>query len=340
MLLAAASLALAVLPGALPGQAGYGGARVAVTGVGPRTALLGGGPLVAVTRDRLTAGVMIAPTEGDAEGLQLVPVGPFVEYDLTPTGRFHVLPAVQIWTGAAIYDDGPSRSSAAVIGLEPRITVTTGGSSTRIGLSLGWRFARATAGLGGLDRDLSGFAAGFELRDGVLGPGAGDGGSPGLFLTSLYANRVTRFAGQTVHLAGGGTRLAFGRWVVGVGGYVTRDWFRDRALAVGGGWGGLVAEYHAAPAGPGPWVGVLVGGGGLGRRIAGTDEYETAGMFVVEPSAGLELAVLPFLHLGVTAGYRLAGCGECIPGVENADVGGVSAGLDLRFGHYGSARER
>ncbi len=339
----AAGPVLAPMPAC--GQGGYGGARVVVSSVGGRSALLGGGPLAAFTFGRLTAGVLLTPSEGDADGLQLVPVGPFLEYDLTPDGPVHVLPALQLWTGAALYDAdaGRTRHVAPLLGVEPRVTATLGGESTRVGLSVGWRLARATSGLGDAGRDLSGLAVGFELRDGVLAPGSGETGAGGAgggghgrgwYLSSLYSTRVTRLAGETVHLDGGGTRAVIGRWTLGVGGYVTRDWFRDTELTVGGGWGGLVAEYRWWDGAMAPWVGLLLGGGGIGRRIPDTDEYETAGMFVVEPSVGAAIPVFSFLRLGAVVAYRLAGCGECIPGVESTAVSGVSAGVDLRFGHF------
>jgi len=74
---------------------------------------------------------------------------------------------------------------------------------------------------------------------------------------------------------------------------------------------------------------VLVGAGQV--RLKETDEDD--GLFVFEPSVGVELRLAPVARLGLGVGYRFVGDVE-LAGVEDADLRGVNGTVSIRVGWF------
>jgi hypothetical protein len=63
-------------------------------------------------------------------------------------------------------------------------------------------------------------------------------------------------------------------------------------------------------------------------------------VFVVTPELGVELNVTRWFRLGATVGYRILQGANEANGYTNNDFQGAVAGLTLRFGWFGSHRDR
>ncbi|MBI3200754.1 MAG: hypothetical protein HYZ29_04355 [Myxococcales bacterium] len=317
------------------GVTGYGGPEFKVTWIGGRVAVLGGGPLFVLGIEReLWVGAYLNSTEGDADGLQLAYAGPFVGFDLLPDGPLHLSVETIAQGGSAIYDTPDGRRSRGThLGIEPRLALALDlGPTTRVALAASYRFSRSSRELepAGI-RDTSGPVVGLQLQEGRFRVGTAQ---PSWALSGCFSTRVTRFAGELTHLDGGGTRVVFhDTWAVGVGGYVTRDWFQRRPAKVSAGWGGVTGEvllFRGALVRP--WLAMMVAMGGVGRRTPAGDE--TAQLAVFEPTAGAQLGVTEFMRLAAGASYRLAACPKCIDAVSSKSASGPAGVAELRFGAF------
>lgn len=83
-----------------------------------------------------------------------------------------------------------------------------------------------------------------------------------------------------------------------------------------------------------PKIGFVTGGGRLT-----IDDFDTSNdnIYVVQPSAGLEINVVKWFHLGLEGGYRWV-TGVDVPGLDNSDVSAPFAQIDLRFGIFWGRR--
>lgn len=317
------------------GITGYGGAEFKVTWIADRVALLGGGPLFVLMIDRRFAtGMFLNATEGDADGLQLAYVGPFVSYDLTPDGPLHFSLEAIGQVGTAINDTpAGARSRATHYGVEPRIALALDVEpSARVALTASYRFSRLDGELRPIGiRDTSGPVLGLQLQEGNFHGGTSH---RNWSLSGCFSTRISTLAGELTYLDGGGTRVMFhDTWALGIGGYVTRDWFRSRPQRVSGGWGGVTGEYLFLPGALlRPWSGLLVAMGGIGRRTPEGDEV--APLFVVEPTLGAQFGVTEFLRVAAGGSYRLAACFECLAGESSRTTSGPSGVVELRFGDF------
>ena len=78
---------------------------------------------------------------------------------------------------------------------------------------------------------------------------------------------------------------------------------------------------------------VLVGAGGARPDLDGAGDDDWDGIFVFEPSLGLELKLARVARLRVGAGYRFVG-GVDLTGIEDSDLRGVTGVVSLRVGWF------
>lgn len=80
----------------------------------------------------------------------------------------------------------------------------------------------------------------------------------------------------------------------------------------------------------------LLGAGGVSFRTAdddGVDEFDTDTIYVAEPIANIEVNVTKFFRMNAGAGYRFVWDVDA-PGLEDDDLGGVTASLTFKFGRF------
>lgn len=103
------------------------------------------------------------------------------------------------------------------------------------------------------------------------------------------------------------------------------------------GYGGFMMEYipqnmkllH-------PVFQMLIGGGGINYVLFDDFDQETIDndhFFVLEGSAGVELNVVKYMRIDLTAGYRFIS-GVDMPALENSDFSGGNVSLTLKFGSF------
>ncbi|HMQ60734.1 MAG TPA: hypothetical protein PKE06_08700 [Flavilitoribacter sp.] len=145
-----------------------------------------------------------------------------------------------------------------------------------------------------------------------------------------FSNNYSSFDNNWIYNRGGYGGFEFGRTVfIGFGGYRYRE---DVNLESGA--TPFKMKYGAFIIGVSPnsrkaihpRINILTGRGRISSAYEGSDR-----IFVVQPSAGLELNVFQWFRVGLEGGYRLV-LDSDIPGLENAKVSAPFAQLDLRFG--------
>ena len=83
-----------------------------------------------------------------------------------------------------------------------------------------------------------------------------------------------------------------------------------------------------------PKFGFVTGGG---RLIIDDNDSNRDNIYVVQPSAGIEINVVKWFHLGLEGGYRLV-TGVDAAGLDNSAVSTPFAQIDLRFGLFWGRR--
>ncbi|WP_163996530.1 hypothetical protein [Pyxidicoccus caerfyrddinensis] len=154
----------------------------------------------------------------------------------------------------------------------------------------------------------------------------------------------SRMLGSNVLLVGGrGAWLLDGRF--GVGGAVNGLIPMQSAFPVRTGerydlrlgYGGLWLEYVFTPHRVlHSTVGVLLGGGWLGRRHGEFPGEETLGfdaLFAVEPTVTTEVNVLSFFRVGAGISYRYLG-GVDLEGMKSSDLSNFAGTLFFKFGSF------
>jgi len=136
-------------------------------------------------------------------------------------------------------------------------------------------------------------------------------------------------------------------FVLGGGGYGLVSDVKARGVMLGShqallnfGYGGLEMEYIVDPYRVLNYsFYLLVGAGGVDYRDTvrlpdrGNMDSQTDGVFVLEPAFHVTLNVTTFMRASVAASYRYVS-GVSLKGTDNADLGGPSATLTLRFGGF------
>jgi hypothetical protein len=147
-----------------------------------------------------------------------------------------------------------------------------------------------------------------------------------------------------VFVGGRGGWIINHTFVIGGGGYglvndipVKDVLFNGQQAYLNFGYGGLHLEYiansdmlvHYS-------IQLLVAGGGVQyreRNTDGWDEHNSDAVFVLEPSAAVEINVTSFFRLGLGASYRfVTGTETC--GLTNKDLSNATGMITLKFGTF------
>ena len=158
--------------------------------------------------------------------------------------------------------------------------------------------------------------------------------------TASILLKAGQVAGADRLFLGGWGGLVFGeRYVLGGGGLALTENVDlpgselSTGFDLGAGYGGLFFRYweEVLPRVVGE-AGLIVGAGHaevrnrLAKREEGSDNF-----FVMEPEASLFLAVLPYLHVGISGGYRMVWGVEDLPLVSADDLRSLSGSFSLRL---------
>ncbi len=157
--------------------------------------------------------------------------------------------------------------------------------------------------------------------------------------------RVTRIAGETALIAGGGGAAVLNRRFAiggqGFGGTTAADVIINGTPQRGEmdfGYGGLTLEVITRPSKlVHATFGVMIGGGAVSvwpDNLRPRNMTTTGDPFgAVEPQLGLELNLSRFARIGLNGGYRFT-FGSEIEGLVNKDLNGGSGTLLIRFGKF------
>jgi hypothetical protein len=99
---------------------------------------------------------------------------------------------------------------------------------------------------------------------------------------------------------------------------------------------GFDLEYASHPEAPTHLtLGASLGGGAARYVRRGTDEQhgETDFMLLLEPAVGVERRVTDWLHLNLSASYRVVS-GVEQPGLEDSDIRGLGVALAAKLGQF------
>ena len=159
--------------------------------------------------------------------------------------------------------------------------------------------------------------------------------------TGTILLKGSKVAGADRLFLGGWAGLVFGnRLAIGGGGLALMENVElvgsesSTGFDLGVGYGGLTLRYWL------PWssrvtgeLGLLLGAGHAQVRslVTGT-EVGSDNFAVAEPELSLFVTTLPWLHLGASAGYRMAWGVEDLPRVAVDDLRAFTASISLRIG--------
>lgn len=176
-------------------------------------------------------------------------------------------------------------------------------------------------------------------------PAAAGWGFPSVVAGGMGA-RLSDFRGQGALAAGGlGGIFVLPEWLLGGAGYsLTKPLGMDAGgeqadLAVSYG-GTYLAWMPSRGRVFFPSLGCLAGPGTFSLRAASGSRLQesSAGFFVLEPEAGLNLWLPPFEYLVLTASYRMAFGGQAGP-LTASGLDGPQLGLSVLFGPFGFSQK-
>ncbi len=177
----------------------------------------------------------------------------------------------------------------------------------------------------------------FSQAETLVGNGFENGGYGGpLFRIGIVKGKVVAFTG------GRGAWIINHRFAIGGGGYSMMSSVKTDGLSPGGDplylkmeTGGFELEYINDSDKLLHWTVHLTLGGGAVRLIERSPDKEIYSdhMYLVEPSANLDMNITEWFRLGAQASYRLV-MGLDLPVVTNGDVSGPTIGLILKFGSF------
>jgi hypothetical protein len=160
--------------------------------------------------------------------------------------------------------------------------------------------------------------------------------------------KYTKIKNQNAILVGGrGGWIINHAVVLGIGGYGLVNENIDKRVITAGhsrylnmGYGGFELEYVILPHQLfHPVLSVLVGGGTVNYVDKYSyddmeeDDDDFDGFFVFEPSAGVELNVIPLLRANFGISYRIVSGIEYY-GLKDSDISGLAAYMTLKFGKF------
>jgi len=158
-----------------------------------------------------------------------------------------------------------------------------------------------------------------------------------------FGFRVTSLNGQTVVMSGGGGAwLINSRFFIGGSGYSNMSDdikapvpLESEQVFMNINYGGLNLGYvfnpdklyHVT-------IDALIGQGNINYSQRNSDKHwKSDNFFVLEPSVNLELNVVRWCRIAVSASYRLVNDVE-IQNLQNNDINGLSAGVSFKFGKF------
>jgi len=158
-----------------------------------------------------------------------------------------------------------------------------------------------------------------------------------------FGFRVTSLNGQTVVMSGGGGAwLINSRFFIGGSGYSNMSDdikapvpLESEQVFMNINYGGLNLGYvfnpdklyHVT-------IDALIGQGNINYSQRNSDKHwKSDNFFVLEPSVNLELNVVRWCRIAVSASYRLVNDVE-IQNLQNNDIDGLSAGVSFKFGKF------
>jgi hypothetical protein len=159
-------------------------------------------------------------------------------------------------------------------------------------------------------------------------------GTRGFGLTGAWGgsqHQITQFGAQNAYINGGFFALEFGKALsIGLSNYDLNDnilWEGKPDQQFDLRWRTLSLDYairaHKAIH---PVVGLE---GGWGRAELGGERSDR--LFILQPTAGLEINVFRWFHLGIEGGYRFA-TNNSLSGLTDAALSGAYGQVALRFG--------
>jgi len=167
-------------------------------------------------------------------------------------------------------------------------------------------------------------------------------GDRGLGFSGLwggYRHQLTQFGDKTSYVNGGFFGFEFGKaLLVGWGNYSLIDQFKWDGIQnqqFDMRWRPFLLQYGIKNHKPfHPQVGFEIGRGKV-------DLGEISDrILVVQPSAGLEINIFRWFHLGLDGGYRFVS-DSSLPGLSDADLSGWYGQASLKFGYsFGSYHEK
>lgn len=170
-------------------------------------------------------------------------------------------------------------------------------------------------------------------------------------LSGAFGGPIYEFpaGSETLGGIGGGGGLVFRYFFLGAYGVASTDALQELlddgdlsgiGLSHGGLWlGATPLSYKAIH----PYVSVRGGWGVLDIDFNDPDQQfsDLDQVFVVTPEVGLELNVTRWFRVAGTVAYRyVTGVNEATPPVVGDNIQGLTGGITLRFGWFGSGRHR
>lgn len=159
-------------------------------------------------------------------------------------------------------------------------------------------------------------------------------GTRGLSVTGAWGgsqHQLTQFGGQNAYIDGGFFALEFGKALsIGLGNYGLNDniiWRGASDQQFDLRWSTLSLDYairaHKAIH---PMLGLE---GGFGRAELGNERSDL--LFILQPTAGIEINVFRWFHLSLKGGYRFA-TNNSLAGLSDAYLSGTYGQVTLRYG--------
>ncbi len=152
-------------------------------------------------------------------------------------------------------------------------------------------------------------------------------------VTGSWHGLVTFLDERAVYVDGGGTRVEWpSGFAVGIGGGVLRSRFAGAGGDLAAMQVGATADWVLRPT---PWLEIaprLTAGLAMYGWLAPDDSIEGGPVLMIRPEVFILIRVLPFLRLGIGAGYHFI-FGNCAPGLSTETLSSPAITLTARVGN-------